>query len=109
MGNRERCAVSCSTLDIYFSVYVPNDTEDLNLYLVNMITGINESKTLTKRISCTFECKFYNKNLTRIKIIIISVSVSSKIQKEHHVSKKLYLESCNMQLQKYMEVLVTIQ
>ena len=61
MGNRERCAVSCSTLDIYFSVYVPNDTEDLNLYLVNMITGINESRTLTKCISCTFECKFYSK------------------------------------------------
>ena len=61
MVNRERCAVSCSTLDIYCCVYVPNDTEDLNLYLVNMITGINKSKTLTKRISCTFECKFYSK------------------------------------------------
>ena len=37
-------------------VCVPNKTEDLNLSVFNMITGINESKTLTKNISC--ECKF---------------------------------------------------
>ena len=36
-------------------VYAMNKTEDLNLSVFNMITGINESKTLTKRISC--ECK----------------------------------------------------
>ena len=35
---------------------VPNKTEDLNLSVFNMITGINESKTLTKDISC--ECKY---------------------------------------------------
>ena len=36
--------------------YVPNKTEDLNLGFFNMITKINESKTLTGHISC--ECKF---------------------------------------------------
>ena len=36
-------------------VYAANKTEDLNLSVFNMITGINESKTLTKRISC--KCK----------------------------------------------------
>ena len=35
---------------------VPNKIEDLNLSVVNMITEINESKTLTKHIS--WECKF---------------------------------------------------
>ena len=30
-------------------------TEDLNLRVLNMIAGINESKTLTKHISC--KCK----------------------------------------------------
>ena len=40
---------------------VPNETEDLNLHVFNMITGINESKTLTKHISCKLECKFHDR------------------------------------------------
>ena len=32
--------------------------EDLNLSVFNMITGINESKALTKHISCECKCKF---------------------------------------------------
>ena len=47
-------------------VCVPNKIEDLNLRVFNMITAINESKTLTKYISCEFKCKFavakYNSN-----------------------------------------------
>ena len=39
-------------------VCVPNKTEDLNLSMFNMITGINESKTLTKHISCKCKCRF---------------------------------------------------
>ena len=34
-----------------FKVCVPKKTEDLNLSVFNIITGINESKTLTKHIS----------------------------------------------------------
>ena len=34
-----------------------NKTEDLNLSVFNMITGINESKALTKHISCECKCK----------------------------------------------------
>ena len=42
---------SCNTLS-YLSnkVFVPNKTEDLNLSIFSMITGINELKTLTKHI-----------------------------------------------------------
>ena len=47
-------------------VCVPNKIEDLNLRVFNMITAINESKTLTKYTSCEFKCKFavakYNSN-----------------------------------------------
>ena len=39
-------------------VCVPNKTEDLNLGVLNMIAGINESKTLTKNILCECKCKF---------------------------------------------------
>ena len=32
--------------------------QDLDLNVFNMITGINELKTLTKHVSCECECKF---------------------------------------------------
>ena len=37
---------------------VSNETEDLNLNVFNMISKINESKTLAKHISYKCECKF---------------------------------------------------
>ena len=53
----DRCVGSCNTLNhLSKKVCVPNKTEDLNLGLFNMITGINESKTLKKHISC--DCKY---------------------------------------------------
>ena len=52
----DRCVGSCNTLnDLSNKVCIPKKTEDLNLSVFNMIAGINESKTLTKNISC--ECK----------------------------------------------------
>ena len=57
--NLDRCVGSCSTInDLSNEVWVPNKTEDLSLSIFNMITGINESKTLTKHISCKWKCKF---------------------------------------------------
>ena len=54
-----RCVGNCNTLnDLSNKVYVPNKTEDLNLSMFNMITVINESKTLTRHISCECKCKF---------------------------------------------------
>ena len=35
-------------------VCVPKKTEYLNLHVFNMISGINESKTLTKHTSCNW-------------------------------------------------------
>ena len=32
--------------------------KDLNISIFNIIKGINESKTLTKHISCECKCKF---------------------------------------------------
>ena len=50
---------SCNTLNgLSNKVCVPNETEDLNLSVFNMITGINESKVLTKHISCECKCRF---------------------------------------------------
>ena len=55
----DRCVGSCNILnDLSYKVCVPNKTEDLNLSMFNMITEINETKTLTKHISCKCKCKF---------------------------------------------------
>ena len=43
------------------NVCVPNKTEDLNIHVFNMITEKNESKFLTKDISC--KCKIDEKNV----------------------------------------------
>ena len=47
---------------IYLIKYVfqigPNKAEDLNLSIFNLITGINELRTLTKYFSCKCKCKF---------------------------------------------------
>ena len=55
----DRCVGSCNTVnDLSNKVCVPNKTEDLNLRVFNIITEINESKTLTKHISCECKCQF---------------------------------------------------
>ena len=55
----DRCFGSCNTLnDLSNNVCVPNKTGDLNIHVFNMITRENESKILTKDISCECKCKF---------------------------------------------------
>ena len=57
------CIGSCNILNLILlflsnKVCAPNKTEHLNLSVFNMITEINESKTLKKHISCECEYKF---------------------------------------------------
>ena len=55
----DRCVGYCNTLnDFSNKIYVPNKIEDLNLSVFNILTGINEWKTLTNHISCKCECRF---------------------------------------------------
>ena len=76
----DRCVGSCHTLnDLSNKVCVPNKTEDLNINMFNIITRINESKTLTKHISCECECRFDGKNVIKINGgITINVDMSVK-------------------------------
>ena len=49
----DRCLGICNSVnDLSNKVCVPYKTKDLSLSMLNMITGINELKALTKRISC---------------------------------------------------------
>ena len=55
----DRCVGSFNTLnDLFNKAWVPIETEDLNIHVFNMITGQNESKILTKDISCEWKFKF---------------------------------------------------
>ena len=59
--NLDRCTGSCNTLnDLSNKVCVSNKTEALNLNVFNMITGINESKTVTKHTSYERKYKFHD-------------------------------------------------
>ena len=54
----DRCVGSRNPLNgLSDNVCAPNNTQDLNLGMFNMTIGINELKTLTKRISCKCKCK----------------------------------------------------
>ena len=55
----DRSVGSCNALnDLSNKICVPDKAEDLNLSMFNIITGINESKTLTKHISSEYRCRF---------------------------------------------------
>ena len=59
----DRCVRSCNTLnDLCNKVCVLNKTDDLNLSVFNMITGINESKIIIKHISGECKCKVDGRN-----------------------------------------------
>ena len=75
-----RCVGSFITLnDLSNKVCAPNKTEDLNLSIFNIITGINDSKILTKDISYKHKCRFIGKNKIQINGgITINVDVGVK-------------------------------
>ena len=60
------CLGSCNN-DLFRKACVPNETEDLNLSMFNIITEINESKALTNCISCKCKSRFDGKNFSSIK------------------------------------------
>ena len=95
-------------------ICVPNKTEDLNLNVFNMIAGINESKKITKHISCKCERKFYSRKCnSNQKWNNDKGKCESKNFAEHHVCEKDYFESCstcgNGCKQEVLLVLLTIQ
>ena len=75
----DRCVGNSNILnDLSNRVCVPNKTEDLNLSIFNIITGINKSKILTKHENVNASLML--QNVTWIKSgILISADVSAKI------------------------------
>ena len=55
----DSCVESCNIIDDpYDRICVSNKTGDVNSYLCNMITGVNEVNTSIKHISCNCRCTF---------------------------------------------------
>ena len=55
----DRCVGSCNTLnDLSNKLCIANITDNLNLSVFNMITGISESETLTKHLLWECKCRF---------------------------------------------------
>ena len=78
----DRCFGSCNTLnDFSNKVCVRNKTEDLDISMFNMITGINESKTLAKHISCKCKCRVDGE---------ITMNVNVKVKEIMHVKKFMF-------------------
>ena len=104
----DRCVGSGNTLnDLSNKVSVPNKTEDLNIYVSNMITGKNESKILTKGISCKCKCRFDKKNVMQVNngAIMIKVDLSVKMK----VCEKDYIwnpATCSCENGKYLASIV---
>ena len=75
-----KCVRSCNTLnDLSNKVSAPNKTEDLNLRAFKMITAINESKVLTKHVTCKSKGRFNAKNVIQINgRIKLNVNMSKK-------------------------------
>ena len=89
---------------------VSNEIEDLNLHVFNMITGINESITLTKHISWKFDCKFDSKKCNwNQKWNNDKCQCECKNLKEHRVCKKCYFWNsarCSFENGKYAEIII---
>ena len=82
MVNLDRCAASCSTLN-YLSnrVCIPNETEHLHAF--NMITEINELKTLKGIYHTNINVTLMVESVIRIKSgITINAAVSVKFKKK---------------------------
>ena len=65
MVRSDRYCGSCNTLrDLSNEVSVPNETGNLNLSVLNRITGINKLKTLPKHTPCKCKCRFDGKHVS---------------------------------------------
>ena len=67
------------------NVCAPNKAEDLNLSGFSIITGINESKTLIKHISCNIDVDLMEEN-------VIHMNSRIKINVDDSVTNVMYMK-----------------
>ena len=104
----DRCIGNCNTHnDLPNKVCVPSKAEDLNLSMFNMITGINEWKTLTKHVSC--ECKYeFDGRKCHSNQKWNNDKCRSECRK-HHINEKHYiwnLVTCSCENSRYLACII---
>ena len=92
---------------IYLIKYVFQIKQDLKLSVFNMITGITESKTLTKNMSCKCKCKL---NVTKCNSDQRWNNDKCRCEcRKTHVCAKYYVWSpatCNCENGKYLAIIM---
>ena len=95
---------SCNTRkDISNKVRIPNKTEDLNLIIFNIITGINELETLTKHIPSEYKCRLDGRKRNSNQYWINDKCWCES--KKHHVCERDYVwnpSTCSCENGKYL-------
>ena len=114
MVNLGRCNGGCNTFDDPSDrICVSNKLEDVNLSVFIMITGISESKTLTKHISCKCQCKFDSRKYnSKQKWNSDKYWCECKVLRKHHVCEKGYIWNHSNYISengKYLESIIVIQ
>ena len=85
----DRCVESCNTFnDLSNKLGVPNKKENLNLSEFNIITEMNELKTLTKDISC--KCILLEPFMIIIQVLVL---IQIQVQILFFLPKKIFLET----------------
>ena len=86
----DRCVESCSTLnDLSNKLCVPYKTEDLNLSVFNVITRINESKTLKNYILLSMNVNLMEENSSQINGGI-TINVDLSVKNVKYVKKNMF-------------------
>ena len=108
MVNLDRCHENCKIPDLSGRTCVPNKTEDVNLSVFNLITRINESKTLSYHIyyiiykiyiwkpsTCICESIIRNSVITCYKIIGVTKPITTKTTPTKTFPTKNALTNCS--------------
>ena len=104
--NLDKYVGSCNTLnDLSNKACVQNKTEDLNMSIFNMITGINGSKTLTKDIYSNVNVKLMWENVIEIKSEII-INAHAIIKDIIYAKKIWNPVTCSSENGKYIAIII---
>ena len=92
MVSLDRCDEKCNTLEDKFGrISIPNKIKDVNLKVLDMMKGKNESKTLIKHISCEWRCKFDGRKCnSEQKWNIDKCQCECKKPIKHYLCEKVY-------------------
>ena len=94
---------------MFNKVCIPKKTEDLNLRVFNVITGINKSKKLTKHVSCKCEYKFDSRKCnSNQKWNNDKCGCECKNPKKHCVWAKDYICYMSMKNGEYVESIIDV-